>query len=243
MEFLIALFFFTIGIIIIISRIRSFIKKKKDKRISNELLNYRSKTDSIEPRRIGGRLFDVDKSLKLRLATEHVEMVCIIEEFFEITKCIRCNEMVFKVVKFNSQFNSFERECLSCQKRSWVISDKSINTNLIYKYYDFKQLIKQIVDLCWNDPEFDESNDIFDLEVCVNTIDETISTNNNRKTISTNVKKTVWNRDNGQCVECGSKENIEYDHIIPVSKGGSNTARNLQLLCEKCNRMKGAEIQ
>lgn len=57
------------------------------------------------------------------------------------------------------------------------------------------------------------------------------------------VKREVWRRDEGHCVECGSKENLEYDHIIPVSKGGANTVRNLQLLCEHCNRSKGANIQ
>lgn len=57
------------------------------------------------------------------------------------------------------------------------------------------------------------------------------------------VKLAVWRRDGGKCIECESKEKIEYDHIIPISKGGSNTERNIQLLCEKCNRKKGAQIQ
>lgn len=60
--------------------------------------------------------------------------------------------------------------------------------------------------------------------------------------ISEEVKLEVWKRDEGRCVSCNSQEWIEYDHIIPFSKGGSNTARNIQLLCESCNRTKSADI-
>ena len=35
---------------------------------------------------------------------------------------------------------------------------------------------------------------------------------------------------------------LEFDHIIPWSQGGSNTARNLELRCESCNRKKGADV-
>ena len=61
--------------------------------------------------------------------------------------------------------------------------------------------------------------------------------------ISSQVKREVWQRDYGKCVECGSKERLEYDHIIPFSKGGSNTVRNIQLLCENCNRKKHDKIK
>jgi hypothetical protein len=60
--------------------------------------------------------------------------------------------------------------------------------------------------------------------------------------ISDSVKTFVWNRDGGRCVQCGSQKNIEFDHIIPFSKGGSNTARNIQILCQDCNRKKGTNI-
>jgi len=61
--------------------------------------------------------------------------------------------------------------------------------------------------------------------------------------ISSSIKREVWRRDNGKCVECGSQERLEYDHIIPFSKGGSNTARNIQILCERCNRTKHNKIK
>jgi hypothetical protein len=63
-----------------------------------------------------------------------------------------------------------------------------------------------------------------------------------RQPIPDDVKMFVWQRDKGRCVKCGSNQNLEYDHIIPVSMGGSNTARNLQILCEFCNRSKGGNL-
>ena len=60
--------------------------------------------------------------------------------------------------------------------------------------------------------------------------------------ITQKVKDDVWNRDGGKCVECDSNENLEFDHIIPHSKGGANTYRNIQLLCQDCNRTKSAKI-
>ena len=63
-----------------------------------------------------------------------------------------------------------------------------------------------------------------------------------RQPIPDEVRVFVWNRDGGRCVKCGGRERLEFDHLIPFSMGGSNTARNLQLLCETCNRSKGAGI-
>jgi hypothetical protein len=63
-----------------------------------------------------------------------------------------------------------------------------------------------------------------------------------REPIPQDIQDRVWNRDGGQCVKCGSKENLEFDHIIPFSKGGATSYRNLQLLCENCNRSKSNKI-
>lgn len=63
-----------------------------------------------------------------------------------------------------------------------------------------------------------------------------------RPPIPKDVADAVWNRDGGKCVYCGSTENLQFDHIIPFSKGGATTIENLQLLCQKCNLEKSNKI-
>ena len=69
-----------------------------------------------------------------------------------------------------------------------------------------------------------------------------IPSDDNRKPIPDDVKMFVWQRDAGKCVKCGNNQSLEFDHIIPIAKGGSNTERNIQLLCEQCNRDKSDNI-
>jgi hypothetical protein len=63
-----------------------------------------------------------------------------------------------------------------------------------------------------------------------------------RQPIHDSVRLFVWQRNSGQCVKCGSRERLEFDHIIPAAAGGSSTERNIQLLCETCNRSKGSMV-
>nr|WP_284507468.1 HNH endonuclease [Caballeronia sp. AZ7_KS35] len=63
-----------------------------------------------------------------------------------------------------------------------------------------------------------------------------------REAIPRVVQREVWQRDGGRCVECSTREKLCFDHIVPFSRGGSNTVRNIQLLCERCNLTKGNRI-
>ncbi|MEW6358135.1 MAG: HNH endonuclease, partial [Planctomycetota bacterium] len=60
--------------------------------------------------------------------------------------------------------------------------------------------------------------------------------------IKAHVKVAVWQRDGGKCVRCGAADYLEFDHIIPFSKGGASTENNVQLLCRRCNLKKGDEL-
>jgi hypothetical protein len=50
------------------------------------------------------------------------------------------------------------------------------------------------------------------------------------------IKALVWNRNSGCCQNCGSRRNLNFDHIVPVALGGKSEALNLRLLCFPCNQ-------
>src|SRR5574341_2572332 len=56
--------------------------------------------------------------------------------------------------------------------------------------------------------------------------------------IPADVKRQVWLRDGGRCVwptadgsVCGSTCRVQYDHIVPVARGGKSTVGNIRLAC------------
>jgi HNH endonuclease len=64
-----------------------------------------------------------------------------------------------------------------------------------------------------------------------------------RRNIPRAIRIAVWQRDGGKCVVCGGTDKLHFDHIVPISKGGtSNTANNIQLLCARHNLAKGARL-
>ena len=68
-----------------------------------------------------------------------------------------------------------------------------------------------------------------------------------RTHIPRGLRHEVFKRDNYTCCECGAtKEDgvtLHIDHIIPVSKGGTDELSNLQTLCKACNLNKSDVIQ
>lgn len=54
-------------------------------------------------------------------------------------------------------------------------------------------------------------------------------------------RMSVYNQSEGRCVYCGRFipfDEMTIDHIVPLSKGGTNYEKNLQCCCKECNLMK-----
>lgn len=70
---------------------------------------------------------------------------------------------------------------------------------------------------------------------------ETRELRNISRTIPSKTKYRVLSRDRYICQNCKKNvpyEEIEFDHIIPISKGGSSDENNIHILCKDCNRKK-----
>lgn len=67
-----------------------------------------------------------------------------------------------------------------------------------------------------------------------------------RGKVTNKLRFAIYKRDNYRCQKCGRRfkngHELEIDHIYPISKGGKSTYDNLQCLCHKCNKEKGARI-
>ena len=67
-----------------------------------------------------------------------------------------------------------------------------------------------------------------------------------RKNIPQQLRERLLNDANHACEQCGVKAangaTLEIDHIVPISKSGSDDYENLQVLCATCNRKKGSKI-
>lgn len=63
----------------------------------------------------------------------------------------------------------------------------------------------------------------------------------NRITYNSWQKDTVYEKYGGCCAICGSlvrKNKMTINHKIPLSMGGTNEIKNLQLTCWSCNQAK-----
>ncbi len=104
----------------------------------------------------------------------------------------------------------------------------------------------------FNPKEYPEKNDPKDIEkscsvfghLCpVFVVNEPFTETREKRKTGRNIPRSiilrVVRRDNNQCQLCGRvlrDDEIEFDHVIPISKGGSTEEYNLRVTCIDCNR-------
>ena len=204
-----------------------------------------------EKKEFNNWLTENNKSLNLK--TEIKNILSQLSD--QAPPCDKCSNIEFQIWEINSEMVI---RCLSCKKKKGWSFDTLEDMKFIFDryigfYYEMNStqnaLIKDYLskNLFWAFESVRKGTSmysVFNFQALgdATIIGESNNTIANSRRITQKVKDQVWKRDEGKCVECGSNENLEFDHIIPHSKGGANTYRNIQLLCQPCNRVKSDKI-
>jgi len=53
-------------------------------------------------------------------------------------------------------------------------------------------------------------------------------------------RKNILRRDGFRCQYCGNRDQLTVDHVVPKSRGGKDTWKNLVTACTSCNNKKGS---
>ena len=119
---------------------------------------------------------------------------------------------------------------------------KSVNWGALFdefgeNIYDANKLESQIRDLM-EDNDIEKNSGIYRYVLSGDLRDLSFRTFDKKQ------KREAYERQGGICPHCGERfllEEMEGDHITPWAEGGTTTADNCQMLCRRCNRLKGAK--
>ncbi|MDR2125256.1 MAG: HNH endonuclease [Prevotellaceae bacterium] len=175
-------------------------------------------------------------SKMLPLLTNFRESESIIKPFSEILKSCKKDKFYdipfIRKVKFPLDYNSFNS----------IINSFVIFFPIYYSLLEIarskKSPLKELV------TKINHNNLYYNYQDVENkkpqTTDEKILLNIDKsKFVKAGVRWQVFERDDFKCIACGKSAHdgaiLHVDHIIPISKGGSNTMDNYQTLCHLCN--------
>ena len=201
--------------------------KLQERRAEQDALERAERRERERQRRMRG------EQERQRATTCTLELLKIIGTKYLVEACPRCFENRMGLVSISPTAKSVEYECLHCRKRMRAVVAGPISQ----KVKELEHVITAFYGEQWM---LDSEGDLrakFSTQDAVMSYEHT-----DRIRITQALRGQVWRRDNGKCVQCESRENLQLDHIIPVSKGGATTLDNLQVLCRSCNLSKGARI-
>ncbi len=180
------------------------------------------------------------QSAKRRKAVAEIESQAeslarsVIQNFL-VQPCPRCHEAMMQLIEVSPSGRSVQYKCVHCGKdmRSAAGAPGANETASLQN--QFRSTLEG----------FNRSypSSLIEIRIDFSTPEAPLLyERTSREPIPEAVRTEVWRRDCGRCVNCESCEQLEFDHIIPVSRGGATAARNLQLLCKQCNLRKASRI-
>lgn len=166
------------------------------------------------------------------------QLLPFIGKNFLVQPCFQCHEFKMRLLNISPNHRSIQYQCVHCGKKMRAVAGTPEAAQVADIWGAYVDLTNQ-----YNSFSFTlrSSHPLMPLEF--ETVPGPLPYEQTTRTpIPEAVRTEVWRRDQGRCVNCGSKENLQFDHIIPVSQGGATSAKNLQLLCQSCNLTKSAKI-
>lgn len=164
------------------------------------------------------------------------EQQTMLPKSFLVSPCTKCLESQMRLLAVSPNARSIEYECCHCGKKMRAAATNEKSTALLDLRNQLLTELNALNKISW--------------PVVVNSMTATFVTQEaplpyqqtTREPIPESIRSEVWRRDEGKCVICGVRHNLQFDHMIPVTRGGATTARNLQLLCRSCNASKSNKI-
>lgn len=198
--------------------------------------------------------------IKSQVAIIHLgkELGAGVQRLFMIQPCSRCHEFKMSLLAISPNARSVHYQCLNCEKKMHA-SAATPDASRILETRD--ELNRQVGECQRETCDFSQNmkSYLFNFGTWVHDAIPSVADligniqfeapaaplpfeQTTRSPIPEASRSEVWRRDSGRCVQCGSKQNLQFDHIIPVVLGGATTVANLQLLCQPCNGTKGKKI-
>ena len=162
------------------------------------------------------------------------DLIHVLGQQFMIQPCFRCHEFSMGLLEISPNGRSVHYQCLHCKKKMHAAAGTPEAAQVLHlrsRLYEQYKLYRE------QKGRQSLRTVIFEAPAAPLPFEQT-----SRTPIPEAVRTEVWRRDGGKCVQCESKQNLQFDHIIAVTRGGATSVANLQLLCQPCNGSKSNRI-
>jgi len=175
---------------------------------------------------------ELKKRNKVNYESTRLKHLSTINAIYKKKPCSQCFTKDLVIENFLPDTGAVKVRCISCRKLSWV----KPSSQIIYE--EHKNSVSVFLK-AYNRHFIDDPGS---KSLIITLMAPLEGMPKKRRTIPADVQRYVFDRDDGTCVLCGVNTNIHFDHIIPVSRGGSNEPENIRILCATCNLRKGASF-